>query len=146
MACFHTGAARTAHSSTKHTTRRRRRSIACSFFCSRRHGHSYRRGMRSYRDAYTIEKLREVADCGKRAESSWPAFQAIWRLAHQGCDAGDLKVTAFNGRLFAPRGAPRLGTASVSPESVRRATLALSTASVRTRSSRERIAYGDLGV
>ena len=99
-----------------------------------------------YRHAYTIERLRELADGGGRAEAIWPAFQAIWRLAHHGCEAGDLKVTAFNGRLFSPHGAPRLASATVSPTSVRQATLALSTARVSTRSSSERIAYGDLGV
>ena len=99
-----------------------------------------------YRNAYTIERLRELADRGTRPEAIWPAFQAIWRLAHQGCEAGDLKVTAFNGRLFSPHRAPRLASANISASSVRQATLALSMASVRTRSSRERIAYGDLGV
>ncbi len=99
-----------------------------------------------YRNAYTIERLRELADRGTRPEAIWPAFQAIWRLAHHGCEAGDLKVTAFNGRLFSPHGAPRLASATVSASCARQATLALSMASVRTRSSRERIAYGDLGV
>ena len=98
-----------------------------------------------YRDAYTLEHLRELAERGT-PNAIWPAFQAIWRLAHHGCTAGDLKVTAFNGRLFAPRGAPRLESATVSPSSVCQATLALSTARVRTRSTRERIAYGDIGV
>jgi hypothetical protein len=99
-----------------------------------------------YREAYTIEKLRELADRGTTPDALWPAFQAIWRLAYQGCEAGDLKVTAFNGRLFAPDRTRRLASTTVSASSVREATLALSTASVRTRSSRERIAYGDLGV
>ena len=33
----------------------------------------------------------------------WDALRAIARLAHAGCRAGDLRVTPFNGRLFAPR-------------------------------------------
>ncbi len=37
-----------------------------------------------------------AAACGRR-------LRAISRLAHAGCSAGDLRVTAFNGRLFAPR-------------------------------------------
>ncbi len=36
----------------------------------------------------------------------WSALQAISRLAHAGCKAGDLDVTAFNGRLFSPRHTP----------------------------------------
>ena len=53
-----------------------------------------------YRNVHTIERLRELADRGTRLQAIWPAFQAIWRLAHQGCEAGDLKVTAFNGLLL----------------------------------------------
>jgi hypothetical protein len=56
-----------------------------------------------YRNAYTIERLRELADRGTRPEAIWPAFQATWRLAHHGCEA-ETQVTAFNGRLFSPQG------------------------------------------
>ena len=48
-----------------------------------------------------------------RAPGCGKPFQAMSRLAHQGCEAGDLHVTAFNGRLFAPgrTAARRLGAA-----------------------------------
>jgi hypothetical protein len=36
----------------------------------------------------------------------WDALRAIARLAHAGCRAGDLRVTPFNGRLFAPARTP----------------------------------------
>ena len=36
------------------------------------------------------------------AAGSGSAVQAISRLAHAGCSAGELRVTAFNGRLFSP--------------------------------------------
>jgi len=33
-------------------------------------------------------------------------LRAVSRLAHAGCRAGDLRVTPFNGRLFAPTRTP----------------------------------------
>ena len=39
---------------------------------------------------------------GSAIAGSWQAVQAISRLAHAGCSAGELRVTAFNGRLFSP--------------------------------------------
>ncbi len=73
-----------------------------------------------YRDAYTIEalmaRLRPASAPALRRTGSpgeaglgtglWKGFQAISRLAHAGCKAGDLEVTAFNGRLFSPRHTP----------------------------------------
>ena len=41
-----------------------------------------------------------------RARGVWAALQAMARLAHLGCHADDLRVTAFNGRLFAPARTP----------------------------------------
>ena len=51
-----------------------------------------------YRDAYGMESMRAAAEVDVRG--LWPTFQAISRLAHTGCRAGDLEVTAFNGRLL----------------------------------------------
>ena len=44
----------------------------------------------------------------------WKAFQAISRLAHAGCKAGDLDVTAFNGRL-SPRDIRRSSSSGACP-------------------------------
>ncbi len=71
-------------------------------------------------------------------------MQAISRLAHAGCKAGDLEVTAFNGRLFSPRHAPLVEQRQV-PDTVMRDVL-LSLATEATPHGRRRISYHDLGV
>ena len=96
-----------------------------------------------YRDAYTINGLADRA-AQPSARGLWPALQAISRLAHAGCKAGDLDVTAFNGRLFSPRHAPLMEQRRV-PDSVVRDVL-LSLATEVTRQGRRRISYHDLGV
>jgi hypothetical protein len=96
-----------------------------------------------YRDAYTIESLTVRAGRG-HTPGLWHALQAISRLAHAGCKAGDLEVTAFNGRLFSPRHAPLTEQRRVPDDVVRDVLLALATES--TRHGRRRISYHDLGV
>ncbi len=103
-----------------------------------------------YRDAYTIDALVARAcqqgsgDESRRGYGLWDSLQAISRMAHTGCVAGDLVVTAFNGRLFSPRHAP-LAEQRQFPNSVVRDVL-LSLATVVSRYGRRRIAYHDLGV
>src|SRR4029077_17013407 len=53
-----------------------------------------------YRESYSLESLRDLAERPRSAPGLWDALRAISRLAHAGCRAGDLKVTPFNGRLF----------------------------------------------
>ncbi len=95
-----------------------------------------------YRDAYTVMALRARADAGDTA-GLWATFQAMSRLAHEGVDAGDLQVSAFNGRLFAPARARRLEQRTADGR-MADAVTALSWAMVAGR--RERIAYDELGV
>ena len=97
-----------------------------------------------YREAYTIDALCRRIDAGPDATGLWAALQAISRLAHGGCRAGDLEVTAFNGRLFAPWHAPLTERRRVPDAVVRRMITALAT--TETRGCRHRIAYHDLGV
>ncbi len=110
-----------------------------------------------YRDAYTIESLvdrvsqrlddghtRLESDAFSRRYGLWESLQAISRLAHAGCRAGDLVVTAFNGRLFSPRHAPLAEQRRI-PNAIVRDVL-LSLATVTTRQGRRRISYHDLGV
>jgi hypothetical protein len=97
-----------------------------------------------YGASYTMEALRAAAEPPGQARGLWEAFQAMSRLAHQGCHADDLRVTAFNGRLFAPRRSPLLDTRPVADEALAEAVRALSTAA--TPRGRERVAYRDLGV
>jgi hypothetical protein len=68
------------------------------------------------------------------------------RLAHAGCEAGDLRVTPFNGRLFSPARTPLAERRDLDDEAARRAVLALSTRAAPDRAGRERITYRDLGV
>jgi methylase of polypeptide subunit release factors len=96
-----------------------------------------------YRDAYSIDILARDAAVG-RIRGVWPALQAISRLAHAGCKAGDLEVTAFNGRLFSPRHAPVADRRRI-PDPIA-AEVLLSLATTSTPSGRRRISYHDLGV
>lgn len=99
---------------------------------------------RVYRDAYTIQALCRRIAATRDHRGAWAALQAIARLAHAGCAAGDLRVTAFNGRLFAPERSPLADTARV-PDSVAGAIL-LALATRRDADARRPIAYADLGV
>jgi N-6 DNA Methylase len=99
-----------------------------------------------YRDSYSVEALRLAAEGPRPARGLWDALRAIARLAHSGCVAGDLRVTPFNGRLFAPARTPLAERRSLDDEGARRAVLAVSTRPSRDRTGRERIAYRDLGV
>jgi hypothetical protein len=99
---------------------------------------------RIYREAYTIDAMCRRSLESKRVTGLWDALLAISRLAHAGCRAGDLQVTAFNGRLFSPRHAPLVERSRVPDAVVREAVLALATRP--TPAGRRRIAYGDLGV
>ena len=97
-----------------------------------------------YREAYTIDALYQRSVENRSPRGLWAALQAIARLAHAGCKAGDLEVTAFNGRLFAPRHAPLVERRRVPEEVVKALVLALATTDTPT--GRRRIAYHDLGV
>jgi len=99
---------------------------------------------RIYRDAYTIDALCRRSTTRANPRGSWDALQAISRLAHAGCTAGDLRVTAFNGRLFSPRYTP-LGERARVPDAVASgAVVALATRP--GPHGRTRITYADLGV
>jgi hypothetical protein len=97
-----------------------------------------------YRHAYTIDALCQRFMARPERPGLWKTLQAIARLAHTGCRAGDLVVTPFNGRLFSPRHTPLAERARVPDPVIGKALLALATRS--SRRGRERIAYADLGV
>ena len=99
-----------------------------------------------YRESYSVESLRAAAERPQTAAGLWDALRAIARLAHSGCRAGDLRVTPFNGRLFAPARTPLAERRDLDDEAARRAVLALSTRPAPDRAGRERIAYRDLDV
>jgi len=97
-----------------------------------------------YRSSYTIEALRDQAATPGRAAGLWEALQALSRLAHTGCAAGSLRVTPFNGRLFAPARAPLADGLRLDDNVVGQALLALTTHT--GPSGREPISFRDLGV
>jgi hypothetical protein len=99
-----------------------------------------------YRESYSLEALRGAVEGGDGAAGSWDALRAIARLAHAGCHAGDLRVTPFNGRLFAPGRTPLADRPNLDDRAARNAILALSTRPSIDRAGLERIAYRDLGV
>ena len=98
-----------------------------------------------YRSSYSLETLRDES-IRRSPAGLWDALRAITRLAHAGCRAGDLRVTPFNGRLFAPSRTPLADRRDLDDEAARRSLVALSTRPSPDREGRERIAYRDLGV
>ena len=96
-----------------------------------------------YRDRYTIDSILATLMTTGRYRGIWPALQAIARLAHAGCQAGDLRVTAFNGRLFSPLHTPTAERSRIDDDAIGKALLAVGT-SPGTR--RTRIRYRDLDV
>lgn len=97
-----------------------------------------------YRQAYSMDALcRRILE-GARVRGVWATMQAMSRLAHAGCHADDLRVTAFNGRLFAPARTPLAERRRIPDEAAARAVRALATTS--SPAGRQRIAFHDLGV
>jgi hypothetical protein len=99
-----------------------------------------------YRDSYSLDALGAAAFRGAVSPGLWEAIRAACRLAHDGCVAGDLRVTAFNGRLFAPARAPLAERRDLDDQAARGALIALATQPGADGECRERIAYRDLGV
>jgi hypothetical protein len=99
-----------------------------------------------YRESYSLEALRDIAEGTAPAAGLWDALRAIARIAHSGCRAGDLRVTPFNGRLFAPARTPLAERGDLDDNAARKAVVALSTRPAPGLGRRERIAYRDLGV
>jgi hypothetical protein len=99
-----------------------------------------------YRQGYSVEALRETAERSPRSPGLWDALRAVSRMAHAGCHAGDLRVTAFNGRLFSAARTPLAERPDLDNLAIGRAVLSLATRVTPDRAGRERIAYGDLGV
>src|SRR4029079_17327451 len=78
-----------------------------------------------YRESYSIESLCDAAEGVQAMPGLWEALQAIARLAHAGCRAGDLRVTPFNGRLFAPSRTPLADRRGLDDEAARKAAVAV---------------------
>ncbi len=104
-----------------------------------------------YRESYSIAALQARAEASARPRGLWAALEAISRLAHAGCSAGDLQVTPFDGGLFEPGGLPAAWRQARRLSAVDRdAGLGQVLIALTTRpggpGGRERISYADLGV
>jgi hypothetical protein len=98
-----------------------------------------------YRDRYSLDHIVSVVLSGRCYRGLWHALQAISRLAHTGCTAADLTVTAFNGRLFSPAAAVAFDRTRLGDEVMSRAVVAVST-TPSAKGARHRIAFRDLDV
>ena len=99
-----------------------------------------------YRDRYTIDSIVSTLLSGRKPRGVWAAVNAISRLAHAGCQAGELKVTAFNGRLFSPQGTGTFDGDVIDDEAMANAVLSVSTTPPSRVGGRRRIIYRDLDV
>ena len=99
-----------------------------------------------YRDRYTIDSLVSTLLTGTRVRGVWNAVNAISRLAYSGCVAGELKVTAFNGRLFSPSAIGAIDRTRIDDALMSRAILSVSTTPASRGKGRTRITYRDLDV
>jgi len=108
-----------------------------------------------YRDRYSLDTIVTALLHGQRYRGLWLAVQAISRLAHAGCSAGELRVTAFNGRLFSPAQADAFDRTPIADTVMGQAVVAVSTTPIRGTSTRTcptnlrgraRIVYRDLDV
>ena len=97
-----------------------------------------------YRDQYSLETIISGLLMGRQQRGLWKALQAISHLAHAGCAAGELSVTAFNGRLFSPAQAAAFERTRVGDPVL--ATAIVSVGTTRHGQTRARIAYRDLDV
>jgi hypothetical protein len=99
-----------------------------------------------YRDRYSLDAIVTTLLRGQRYRGLWQAVRAISKLAHAGCNAGELRVNAFNGRLFAPSQADTFDRTPISDTIMSRAVVAVSTTPLNRHGSRARILYRDLDV
>jgi hypothetical protein len=99
-----------------------------------------------YRDRYSLEAIVSSILAGDTCRGLWHALRAISRLAHAGCTTGELRVTAFNGRLFSPAQAAAFDAAPLPDTVMRQAVAALGIRPATRRSPPARIAYRELDV
>ncbi len=99
-----------------------------------------------YRDRYSLEAIVSCLLEGRAYRGLWRAVHAISRLAHSGCVAGELRVTAFNGRLFAPAQTTAFDSTRLSDAVMSRTVIALSSTHSSAQGRRAKILYRDLDV
>jgi ADP-ribose pyrophosphatase YjhB (NUDIX family) len=98
-----------------------------------------------YREAYALETIRASVEREAAPAGLWDGFAALSRLAEAGCRIADLRVTAFDGPLFASARDGALDRARVPDAAWRDVLLDLTTVE-RRGGGRERVSFADLGV
>ena len=99
-----------------------------------------------YRDRYSIGTIVDLLLEGRPGRGLWPAVQAISRLAHAGCHAGELRVNAFNGRLFSSTSSTAFESIDVPDETMAEVIGAVGAVAPRRGGARQRVIYRDLDV
>lgn len=99
-----------------------------------------------YRDSYSLAVLVDQLTRGAPSVGLWDSIGAVSRLLHAGCDAGDLRVNAFNGRLFSPSSTPLADRRDLDDEAARSALVSMTARRTADGSGQQPIAYRDLGV
>src|SRR5688500_276185 len=89
-----------------------------------------------YRDQYSLDAIITTLLSGRQCRGLWLTLQAISRLAHAGCTAGELKVPAFNGRLFSPSHTAAFDRTRIGDDVMGRAVIAVSSATVNRKGGR----------
>jgi hypothetical protein len=99
-----------------------------------------------YRDRYSMGTIVSLLLEGRNCRGLWAAVQAISRLAHSGCKAGELRVNAFNGRLFSPVTSTTFEAIAVPDETMAEVIGAVGAVAPTRGSARQRVIYRDLDV
>ena len=99
-----------------------------------------------YRDRYSMGTIVSLLLDGRRCHGLWAAVQAISRLAHSGCRAGELRVNAFNGRLFSPAASTTFESIAVPDETMAEVISGVGAVAPTRGSARQRVIYRDLDV
>jgi hypothetical protein len=99
-----------------------------------------------YRDRYSMGTIVGLLLEGRRCRGLWAAVQAISRLAHSGCRAGELRVNAFNGRLFSQVTSATFESIAVPDDTMAEVIGAVGAVAPTRGSARQRVIYRDLDV
>jgi hypothetical protein len=99
-----------------------------------------------YRDRYSMGGIVGLLLEGRVCRGLWQAVQAISRLAHAGCRAGELRVNAFNGRLFSPAASTAFESIDVPDGTMAQVIGAVGAVVPARGKARQRVIYRDLDV
>ncbi|MBU0471883.1 MAG: N-6 DNA methylase, partial [Nanoarchaeota archaeon] len=104
-----------------------------------------------YRENYSLERLRDQIDnplvsFHPNTFYIWNSLKSLAKLIHLGINTPELKVSAFDGKLFDNNLLKFLNKCSVNDEIMRRVLLSLSRTKKIKKKGTERVAYNELDV